>query len=95
MVRWGSSIDLIISQWVVVCDYNIVQRARLLFTTCFLLAQDLSRLNMHFVSVVQIKTKLSTAVLRKYITTRTKGKLIEELGDGKYIVEFETDEGNL
>ena len=92
MVRWGSSIELIISLWVVVCEYNSVG---LLFTTCFLLAQDLSRLNMHFVSVVQIETKMSTSVFKKYITAKTKGTVIDELGDGKYFVEFETDEGNL
>ena len=48
-----------------------------------------------FVSlVVLLTTKMTAQVLKKYITARTKGKLIEELGDGKYLVEFETDEGN-
>ena len=50
---------------------------------------------MHFVSVVQIETKLSIGVLKKYITTKTKGTVTDELRDGKYFVEFETDEGIL
>ena len=32
-------------------------------------------------------------LLKKYITSKTKGTLIMKLDDGDYLVEYKTDEG--
>ena len=81
----------------VIHDINV--RAFLVFNTItpdcavylFIICKGLRCL---FFAVVLVTTKMTASVLKKYISQRTKGKLIEELGDGKYLVEFETDEGN-
>ena len=50
---------------------------------------------LKYFAVVLVTTKMAASVLKKYISAKTEGTLLEQLGDGKYLVEFETDQGNL
>ena len=62
--------------------------------TASFIVYNLHKLHIHFVLVVLLTTKMTANVLKKYIGARTKGTLTEQLGDGKYLVEYETDKGN-
>ena len=45
------------------------------------------------VSVVLVETAIPHLLFKKFVTTKLKGTLTNQLDDGKYLVEYDTDEG--
>ena len=65
-------------------------------TVCILYVSHIHRqhsLHTSSVTVVMVTTSMSSTVLKKFIKSKLKGTLANELGDDKYLIEYETEEG--
>ena len=45
------------------------------------------------VSVVLVETAMPNMLFKKFVRTKLKGTLTNQLDEGKYLVEYDTDEG--